>query len=296
MNIGFPGLNAVYRLTGAGEWLQLSERPADAHEETRLEMLATLCIDHISQGEEVMVEYGGARCVIAQRDAEGVRVGFVENAGAVNPMLMRTALKRAETRSVRGAAVSQVASQVSERVREDDLLEAAASPHSLDDHGSSERSAPSEPVTEDTLRHNQSGDFDGIEFDIVFDDSDSSEVEVVDAAAGAPPASTPTRPRPSWDAAGEFIAEGLEASSNVLGKTIACNYWRQALRNADLELEVDVDFRGRVKAPQGGQHMPSEKMTAFSRAHARWLERCRSIDPSFDFPIERLYDAVSATS
>lgn len=265
MTLSFAGLEAVFRLgRREGTWSRLSDTEVPAPLETTLETFASLCELEVDPGHEVAVEYQGGT-ILALCTPDEVVVAVARGETRPNKLVMRAAVKRVEVRSRAGRPTSPKRITV-----ESDVPPESGRPNSARDDQFESSGGASTETRED---------HPPIEFDIVFDE------EPVSSTARQTANDTPNI---TWAGLARFVAEALKASTSVVGQTVACNYWRQALRSQDLEYDLDVDFRGRVDARIAADQVPAERWLAFELAHENWLERVRQISDSFDFTLDHL--------
>ncbi len=264
MTHSFAGLEAVFRLGRDGAWNRLSSSDVHASMETTLETFASLCELELEPGHEVVVEYDGGT-VLARCTPQAVVIAVAEGKARPNKLVMRAAMKRVEVRSRAASNGTQPQTPI----------ESGARPGLVTSQSEQPASAPSSGGPP----NNTHSDAPSIDFDIVFDH------EPVRSAAEQSPNTTP---KVAWSGLAQFLREALKASTSIVGRTVACNYWRQALRTEELEHDIDVDFRGRVDPRSPADPVPTKQWLAFERAHQDWLERVQQISESFDFPLDNI--------
>lgn len=267
-----PLFFGVWRLSPVGGWGPVGATPtidASMHEAT-LEMLATLAQEALPTDGEVTAEIG-ALVVEIRRDEGGVLVGLRREGG--NPLLVRTALRRADLASRRGPSGS-VATETTSVA------------------GTSWRAAPEPPVLAVVpsrrirLSSSESGDVDA--FDPMRGDELAWELDVEAAANGsplpqggaAPVAGAPMADAATWGHVEDWMERAIAAGATFVGRTVSANYWREAMRShAHLGARVRVDVRGEVAAQDPAAVISTRASAALCLVARQVEDRCARVVP-----------------
>lgn len=241
---------AIWRLTTQGEWRTVYD---EAQEQRSLsfiqasEILATLCAQRLQEGSELTARFG-QEMMLARVDDQGVLVGL--HHAQANPLMVRTAMSRMEQTSYRGAPAAATSLRV---------------------QPTQHQPAPGAFVQAQEVPFRVADSFDTFNLDeLLLDDE-------------GPALITPNEQSLcTWQQVADFISASIERSQEYIGKTVASNYWREALRRASLE-HLEVDLRGQVSITHhASQSSISQAGDALEQAWQHWLSRGRRVIPSLE--------------
>jgi len=241
-------------MTHLGEWLGIrsSERGDHAHLEQLGELFASMCAEYIGNGDVITAEFGG-RALTALGDERGVLLG-IHDVDA-NPFMIRTLMARLDQTNAHAVAATSLR---------------------LDGPGTSARSAAPTVVAPQQPRQvgpfEVSRDFRSIDLDDILGEADSDSF--ADDVSGA---------SCTWGEIAGFIERSIEVTSTLLGRTIAANYWREALaRHDSLSPPMKVDPRGAVRLVEGHERSSCARTEYIEDAWQHFLARCARVLPTLE--------------
>lgn len=252
---------AVWRLTNQGEWVEVQRGEAGAQAMSgTLELFASMCAESWGEGAEVTARVGG-KTLIARRDERGVLVGLAQ--AAANPVMIRTAMSRLEQTSMR-MTQSQRVTWSSREVSSGQAWQAPVTPLAA-------------PVS------------------APFEVAEGAAVLDFDAFLGDEPSQAPSAPAApvaltcSWGEAARYVEQTLNVAAELVGRTVAANYWREALR-ADERVAgaIELDLRGRVTPRDGERRVDVRAAQSLDEALERWVARCGRVIPNIEQLMSRL--------
>ncbi len=303
----------MWRLTSEGSWRMLhGESDEQAHRMGGImELFASSCWATFAPGAKFSARLGDT-IISGLVDEAGVLVGFNQRGG--NPVMLRTVMERLVARSVRDDAVvssrtsrrewasPEPASQAGQRrptdtpvapselqqeaveasddivisfEDSDDQLEEApptgqhaattSSGITLTPDGSSAQSRSKSVAA-------GSGEPDaGVEFEIVFSESNTNESESD---------YEPTHIACTWGEVAAHIELLLEESADFVGRTVAANYWRDAISNdAEISEQLRVDALGRTEVRYPDREVDPALASALQEVQEAWIARCTRVIP-----------------
>ncbi len=303
--------SAVWRLTDAGVWETVHVAPAAEIGPLAqiAELFASICLAQLRVGATVTARFA-EDMIIAAVDEEGVLVALRERGG--NPIMIKTAMSRLETRSRRGegstmsarreqpaasVTVEPVAAEAvpttdfdrppsrprspapppevrsrTPRVEHDDLV-SFEEPSSGDwSEPESSPNAPSEPAAFSSAPAAPPVEDSLAEPSLSFDIVFTDQEEEVSSVAVI--ASDEFRAGCTWDDVADYFAEVLAASMELLGRSVTANYWRQAIDGLSaLDGRIKLDPLGRVSIGRPGEEVTPREAEALSRAVEQWKSR-----------------------
>jgi hypothetical protein len=249
---------AVWRLTHSGEWIEVQASSSSRTSAIAqiIELFASMCAETWTQGAEITARVG-ERTVMARCDERGVLIGL--HAAQANPMMIRTAMSRIEQTSMR---TSFGARSVTWSSREAD-----APPMT------SRRSAALQPSSSPFVVADA---VEAIDFDQFLGDEPS--VMASSRSREAEP-----EPRCSWEGVASYVRRALEAAATLIGRTVAANYWREAMRAEDrIASALRIDMRGQIEAEDPERRVETLTAMLMDEALARWVLRCQRVIPNID--------------
>lgn len=248
---------AIWRLTTQGEWRTVYD---EAQEQRSIgfiqasEILATLCAQRLQEGSELTARFG-QEMMLARVDDQGVLVGL--HHAQANPLMVRTAMSRMEQTSYRGSP----AATTSLRGQQPQHQHQPAQPA---------QPAPQAFVQGQDVPFRVADSFDTFNLDELLLDDGPALVNPNEQSLC------------TWQQVADFISASIERSQEYIGKTVASNYWREALRRASLE-HLEVDLRGQVSVTNNAaQGSISQAGEAIEQAWQHWLSRGRRVIPSLE--------------
>lgn len=251
---------AIWRLTTQGEWRTVYDEAQDARSVSFIqasEILATLCAQRLEEGSELTARFG-QEMMLARVDDQGVLVGL--HHAQANPLMVRTAMSRMEQTSYRGVPATTTSLR-SPSTRQ-------ASPQAPPARVLAQAPAPTDAQVPFRIADS-------------FDTFNLDELLLDDEAPALTQAHTPES-LCTWQQAADFISSSIERAQEYIGKTVASNYWREALRQASLD-HVEVNLRGQVTIAHGGsQRAIAQADAALEQAWQHWLSRGRRVIPALD--------------
>lgn len=244
---------AVWRLTPEGDWMEVQRAaPAASALAQVVELFASMCAESFEMGAEIVARVG-ERTLIARRDERGVLVGL--HGAQANPMMIRTAMSRIEQTSIR-------ANESSRRMSWSSREPAAFNSQSIPQ--------PAPPSSSPFVATDA---VEAIDFDQFLGDEPSM------LAAAEPAQSVLCR----WDAVADYVSRAVEAAAAMVGRTVAANYWREALRADErLAAALVVDMRGRVEAQDAERRVDAITAQGLDAALGRWTARCERVIPKME--------------
>jgi hypothetical protein len=245
---------AVWRLTNQGEWVEVQRGEAGAQGMSgTLELFASMCAESWGEGAEVTARVG-SKTLIARRDERGVLVGLAR--ATANPVMIRAAMSRLEQTSMR-MRQSQRVTWSSREVSSGQAWQGPATPVS----------APFEVAEGAAV----------LDFDAFL----SEEPSVAQSA--------PEAQLCSWEEAARYVEQTLGLAAELVGRTVAANYWREALRvDERVAGAIELDLRGRVTVRDGERRLDMRAAQSLDEALVRWVARCRRVIPNMEQLMSRL--------
>ena len=276
---------AIWRLTPDGLWRAIHDE-ADARVmalATVGELMATMCAQRLERGAEVTARFG-QDMLLARVDDQGVLVGL--HHARANPLMVRTAMSRMEQTSTRGLGSPSARSHAPYGAQpqappdRSTRLAHASPPTFAQDHAQAHAQAHAQDHRRDEARFAVAPDFDTINLQEFLDEE--SELDPRDPSA-QPSAAC------SWQQVADFIALTIERAQDYIGRTVASNYWREALgRTTTPARRLRVDVRGQALVIEGDPHDPVHHSADLELAWEHWQTRCRRVVPALD----QLLDAI----
>lgn len=248
---------AIWRLTTQGEWRTVYDEAQELRSIGFIqasEILATLCAQRLQEGSELTARFG-QEMMLARVDDQGVLVGL--HHAQANPLMVRTAMSRMEQTSYRGSP----AATTSLRGQQPQHQHQPAQPA---------QPAPQAFVQGQDVPFRVADSFDTFNLDELLLDDGPALVNPNEQSLC------------TWQQVADFISASIERSQEYIGKTVASNYWREALRRASLE-HLEVDLRGQVSVTNNAaQGSISQAGEAIEQAWQHWLSRGRRVIPSLE--------------